>query len=310
MEGSAWIDPASASTGESAEEANSEPASSRTGESADEPESHTNCGRFLLNQRWNADQVPLGFASGLDSTWDERGSKRVYIAQPFLGLEKRQFTVQPISPDDKTMRCAIIFRGKGHVSKVEKQAYGKRVGVYFQSHAWADSNFCMQWAGRTFPQGLTGADGQLPAAQSLLLMDNVHGQTMEEFKTYLQRFCNTLPWHLPAGCTDEVPPIDAGYGWLLKVYTGQALDEWLGQESAEVGVRRAHSIGASGAHNKLGGRGNRAGKQASVWPGTRADVAAGRHGSSPPVPPPPDREDRNSHDSCSQKKVPSRRVSM
>ena len=41
------------------------------------------------------------------------------------------------------MRCAIIFRGKGHVSKVEKQAYDKRVDVYFQSHAWADSDFCL-----------------------------------------------------------------------------------------------------------------------------------------------------------------------
>ena len=72
------------------------------------------------------------------------------------------------------MRCAIIFRGKGHVSKIEKQAYDKRVDVYFQSHAWADSDFCMQWARRTFQEGLKGEDGKLPAAQSLLLMDNLH----------------------------------------------------------------------------------------------------------------------------------------
>ena len=230
VEGSAWIEPASASTEESAEEAESESASSRTnGESAEEAESHTKWGRFLLHQRWNSDQVPLGFVSGQDSTWEERGSKRVHIAQPFPGLEKRQCTVQPtISPGDRTMLCAIIFRGKGHVSKIEKQAYDKRVDVYFQSHAWADSDFCMQWARRTFQEGLKGEDGKLPAAQSLLLMDNLHGQTTEEFKTYLHKFCNTLLWHLPAGCTDEVQPIDAGYGRLLKVYTGQALDEWLG----------------------------------------------------------------------------------
>ena len=86
----------------------------------------------------------------------------------------------------------------------------------------------MQWARRTFQEGLKGVDGKLPAAQSLLLMDNLHGQTTAEFKMYLHKFCNTLLWHLPAGCTDEVQPIDAGYGRLLKVYTGQALDEWLG----------------------------------------------------------------------------------
>ena len=95
VEGSAWIEPAPASTGEWAEEAKSEPASSRTGESAEEPESHTKWGRFLLNQRWSAGQVPLGFVSGQDSTWEERGSKRVHIAQPFPGLEKCQCTVQP-----------------------------------------------------------------------------------------------------------------------------------------------------------------------------------------------------------------------
>ena len=68
----------------------------------------------------------------------------------------------------------------------------------------------------------------MPAAQSLLLMDNLHGQTTEEFKTYLHKFCKTLLWHPPARCTDEVQPIDAGYGRLVEVYTGQALDEWLG----------------------------------------------------------------------------------
>ena len=45
------------------------------------------------------------------------------------------------------------------------------------------------------------------------------------FASFATRY---LLWHLPAGCTDEVQPIDAGYGRLLKVYTGQALDEWLG----------------------------------------------------------------------------------
>ena len=67
---------------------------------------------------------------------------------------------------------------------------------------------------------------ELPAAQNLLLMDNLHGQTTEVVPTYLHKVCNMLLWHLPAGCTDEVQPIDAGYGRRLKVNTGQALDEW------------------------------------------------------------------------------------
>ena len=38
----------------------------------------------------------------------------------------------------------------------------------------------------------------------------------------------TLLWPPPPGCTDEVQPIDAGYGRLLKLYCGrQELDAWL-----------------------------------------------------------------------------------
>ena len=66
-------------------------------------------GRFLLNERFNHDQVLLPFVNGKSETWAPKGSKHVSIAQPFSGLEKKQCTIQPTTwPGGKRMRCAII----------------------------------------------------------------------------------------------------------------------------------------------------------------------------------------------------------
>lgn len=66
-----------------------------------------------------------------------------------------------------------------------------------------------------------------PKEEFILFADNLHGQTTEEFKRILKRECDTLLWLLPPGCTDEVQPVDAGYGRLFKVYVAQELDAFL-----------------------------------------------------------------------------------
>ena len=118
-------------------------------------------GRFQLNERFNSDQVPLPFVNGQSETWAPKGNKRVSIAQPFSGLEKRQCTIQPtIGPGGKLMQCAIICRGTGkRISRVEKKAYDPRVDVFFQKNAWADSDFCMAWVKRCFRKSLMQGGG-------------------------------------------------------------------------------------------------------------------------------------------------------
>ena len=37
-------------------------------------------------------------------------------------------------------------------------------------------------------------------------------------------------WNLLAGATDEIQPVDAGYGGLVKHYTGTEADIWLDDE--------------------------------------------------------------------------------
>ncbi|CAB1099646.1 unnamed protein product [Ectocarpus sp. CCAP 1310/34] len=71
--------------------------------------------------------------------------------------------------------------------------------------------------------------GELPKARSILIMENLHAQTTDEFKEYLAKHCNTLAWYGPSVCTDEVQPVDAGAGRFLKVEVGRQLDMWLEQ---------------------------------------------------------------------------------
>ena len=55
-------------------------------------------------------------------------------------------------------------------------------------------------------------------------MDNLHAQTTDAFKEFISEHCNTLAWYFPANNTDEVQPVDAGVGRMLKVEVGRQLD--------------------------------------------------------------------------------------
>lgn len=110
---------------------------------------------------------------------------------------------------------------------MEKAAWHKGVDVSFQACAWADSNYCASWAASTYRDGVGGSSLVVPEEQFILFADNLHGQTTDEFKSVLMEKCNTLLWLLPTKCTDEVQPVDAGYGRLFKVYVGKFLDKWL-----------------------------------------------------------------------------------
>ncbi|CAB1100003.1 unnamed protein product [Ectocarpus sp. CCAP 1310/34] len=72
--------------------------------------------------------------------------------------------------------------------------------------------------------------GELPKARSILIMDNLHAQTTDEFKEYLAKHCNTLAWYGSSECTDEVQPVDAGgAGRFLKVEVERQMNIWLEQ---------------------------------------------------------------------------------
>ena len=140
------------------------------------------------------------------------------------------------------MRPAVIFRGKGRVPMVERAAYDPRVDVFFQENARMDTATSIVWLKKSLLRSLKGEEGVVPRKQSILFADNLLAQTMDEFKRVLHEECNTLLWLLPPGTTDELQPVDAGYGRLLKVEAGKELDEWLGKDKQPVAVGDQRAI--------------------------------------------------------------------
>ncbi|CAB1098731.1 unnamed protein product [Ectocarpus sp. CCAP 1310/34] len=87
----------------------------------------------------------------------------------------------------------------------------------------------MEWAKRSYREGLMRGRGKLPKARSILIMDNLHAQTTDEIMEYLATQFNTLAWYGPSECADEVQSVDAGAGRFLKVEVGRKMDTWLEQ---------------------------------------------------------------------------------
>ena len=65
-----------------------------------------------------------------------------------------------------------------------------------------------------------------PDAQFIVFVDDLHGLPRRSSKSLMHQF-NTSLSRLPAGCTDELQPIDAGYGRIFKVGVGNALHKWV-----------------------------------------------------------------------------------
>lgn len=78
----------------------------------------------------------------------------MWVSQPSSGLDKRQATVQLCirAEGDQNVKPALVFRGKGNITFLEKENYGERVDVYFQQNTWMDTAVNLQWCKNTlFP---------------------------------------------------------------------------------------------------------------------------------------------------------------
>jgi hypothetical protein len=188
-------------------------------------------GRFPLHLRFNVDQVGVPGVIDQTTTLDDRGTTRVWINTPGSGsLEKRQATLQLCfhpDPDAPQPRPAVIFRGQGvRVSPVEKAAIDKRVDVYWQAKAWLDRVVACAWAEGTLAPAIAAVIAAKGGKLALLFADNLDGQTCEQFKNAAAK-AQAFVYNLVAGCTDEIQPVDAGYGREIKRAYGAAMAKWL-----------------------------------------------------------------------------------
>ena len=82
-------------------------------------------------------------------------------------------------PRDKLIRPAILFRGKGRISAVERVAYNPGVDVFFQAGAWVVTATCIAWAKQSFLCSIKVDEEAVPSERSILFVDDLHAQTTE-----------------------------------------------------------------------------------------------------------------------------------
>ena len=207
-------------------------------------------GRYPPWCRLNVDQVPLPFVNDMEQTYEVRGAKRVIINQLGPALSKRQATGQvcfrPAVPPrsgctnsearrlyDKYLleqpAPCILFRGKGNISEVERAAYPQGLVVLWQDKAWVDRPLAVEWVEdviKPFIEAERRAGVAMRWTRYLLFQDNLDSQKQPEYIDLLKEWC-VDDHKLPPNETDQVQPIDRGFGRQIKIYLGQYMDEWL-----------------------------------------------------------------------------------
>jgi hypothetical protein len=207
-------------------------------------------GRYPPWNRLNVDQVPLPFVNDMDTTYEERGAKRVVINQLGPALSKRQATGQlcfrPAKPPpqycsssevrrlyDKYLQeqpaPCILFRGKRCPTEFESNAYPEGLVVLWQDKAWVDRPKAMEWAEevvKPFIESERKAGVADATTRYLLFQDNLDAQKQPDYIDFLKKW-GVDDHKLPPNETDQVQPIDRGLGRQVKIYIGQQMDKWL-----------------------------------------------------------------------------------
>ena len=122
----------------------------------------------------------------------------------------------------------LICKGKvlfgGRYSPAEREAWDKRVKMYFQKNAWMDREV-MAVSARTFNDHVREKWGD--NAKVLLTADNLDAHVHHGTKEILAKDGRVFILFFPPCCTEAVQPIDAGYGRSIRCCIGRLLDAWL-----------------------------------------------------------------------------------
>ena len=198
-------------------------------------------GRWLPEDRYSLDQVPCMLVEGDTRTYHFKGAnEHVWVAGSGKGDEGKRFcTLQLIvrfKNGDKTKMFVgqpwpkICFRGQGiRITQKEKDAWEPGVHVRFQPKAWYCEATCLKHATERLP-AIT-ASARSAHRESVLIVDNLHGQTTPEYINMCWVRSKMKVHLLPAGVTDMLQLIDAGFGYLVKYYMGEYHSEWMAKET-------------------------------------------------------------------------------
>ena len=126
---------------------------------------------------------------------------------------------------NKTVKPALVFRGKGHVEKIEKEQYDKGVDVYFQSCAWMNEEVNMKWVRETLVPAIGNEQDE-----KVIFTDNVGFQQSKTFHQECRNEINISVYMLPENHTDKVQPIDAGCGKMMKTKIAAEMEKSLEED--------------------------------------------------------------------------------
>ena len=91
--------------------------------------------------------------------------------------------------------CHYISRKNKSAKVDEKEAYGKKVDVYWQQCAWADWQVSTEWAERIFASAVIDKD------KFILFCNTIDGQIFHLFCDKIQELGGTIIYR-PPGKTD------------------------------------------------------------------------------------------------------------
>ena len=104
-----------------------------------------------------------------------------------------------------------------------KQVWNKDIDVYFQSKAWTDTQFCVDWFNHTL-KPLASKESYFT-----LFCDNLGRQISDRFKEAVSDIGGIIWYSLP-NATDLWQPVDAEYAKTIKIKIKQAFFNWLGDD--------------------------------------------------------------------------------
>ena len=185
-------------------------------------------GRFPPHLRFNMDQCPLPFVVGQDHTFTNEEDTDVHIKCPSEALRKRQFTMHVVFNAGEGVHRAgwvdLVCKGTGkRIRAAEKALWDDRVDVFFQKHAWVDTDVMKDLAQKfvTFKTQRYGADTWV-----LLYCDNLRAHLANDVKKIFGD-SKVFLCFLPPNMTHFVQPIDAGLDRSTRIAVGNDLDRWL-----------------------------------------------------------------------------------
>jgi hypothetical protein len=198
-------------------------------------------GRFLLNYRFNGDEVPFRFGR-VKSVVSLAGENVTQVTWP-AGWEARLATIFLLmDANGRIVLLVLIFQGtfnsSGKRRATEEADIARKcphVKVLFQKKAWMDGEVLRTITKKHFLpylRNLWAGDG-VDFAESLLLLDNGPGRTDEQFLKCLKEDCNALLEKLPPNETHNFQMIDDNCGRIYRDLACDYIDERVAEMAQE-----------------------------------------------------------------------------